>query len=856
MTDTAERWVAAKTVFAAALEYCAAERQAFVREACGHDALLCTEVESLLAAHEEESDFLSDSVREQLRAAVTHQATHPAALSTGDRLGPYRIIREIGRGGMGTVYLAERADAVYQKRVAIKLVTRGMDTEMVLRRFRAERQILAELDHPNIARLLEGGTSDDGLPFFVMEYIEGVAIDEYCTARGLSVEARLDLFRQVCAAVHYAHQRLVVHRDIKPGNILVSADGTPKLLDFGVAKLLTPARTGETTAVLFRPMTPEYSSPEQLTGGSVTTLADVYSLGVLLYQLLTGKHPYASARGDSTALVRAIEAHAPVRPSTAVVCETESGHVAAKQRQLGRTLSGDLDTIVLTAMRREPERRYASPEALSDDVHRYLRGLPVVARADTLSYRAVKFARRNRAPVTIAVLAAISLIAAVAAFGRQAHIANEHRAVAERRFAQVRSLALSLLFEVHDSIAALPGATRARDLIVTRSLQALDALSREDAMDPSLQRDLAAGYLKVGDVQGRPYGPNLGETDAALASYRRSAALLAPLFAERPADVDARRALAAAHTRIGEVELRLRRLRAAEGEERSAIALLSGLAERPHPALVDRISLGDALIFLGDALLGSDDAWSVAHIVAAREAYARALALRTSVLADAPNDPTAIQKASVAHNRLGYVGSSLAKVTGDTSQLSASLSAHRASQALRLRLLTLQPRSAEVRRLAADGWMDIAQVEETRGDRTAALASFGRAGPTFEALSAADPANVEARRDLAYFHENFGELLAQLQRRVQAAREERTAITILRAVRRADPASVEELYHIVHADETLGDALQQLRQPDGALAAYADAKRTLNVWEQAEPGAARIQRLRANLSRRSAATTR
>ncbi|PYQ59153.1 MAG: hypothetical protein DMF53_19250, partial [Acidobacteria bacterium] len=310
-------------------------------------------------------------------------------LAEGQRVGPYRVVREIGRGGMGAVYLAVRADEEFDQRVALKLVGLGSAAEIV-RRFRAERQILAHLDHPNIAKLLDGGTAEDGRPYFVMEYVEGRPIDEY--AGKLPLRERLALFREVCAAVHFAHQNLIVHRDLKPGNILVTADGVPKLLDFGIAKLLDPGRSDPGLSDLgLRPMTLQYASPEQVRGEPITTASDVYSLGVLLHVLLTGRSPYAAAADDRPALERAILQGETVRPSQAVATREEA-----------RRLAGDLDTIVLRAMDPEPGRRYASAEQLAADVQRHLDGLPVLARKNTASYRLDKFVRRHKAGVATA----------------------------------------------------------------------------------------------------------------------------------------------------------------------------------------------------------------------------------------------------------------------------------------------------------------------------------------------------------------------------------------------------------------------------------------------------------------------
>lgn len=388
-------------------------RTAFLDAACQGDDELRREVESLLETEAEVGDFIETPVFR------IHGDTEPLAL--GQRVGAYRIVRELGRGGMGSVYLAERADEEFDQQVALKVVRRGMDTDEIVRRFRGERQILAHLAHPNIARLFDGGTTEDGRPYFAMEHVEGQPIHEYCDDRKLSVRERLELFRRVCSAVHFAHQNLIVHRDLKPGNILVTADGVPKLLDFGIAKLLDPGQEAfALTRVGVRPMTPEYASPEQVRGESITTASDVYSLGVLLYVLLTGHPPYRPVRRDPESFAREICEKDPLRPSsvidragearrsdgTAVELTPESVSQVreGEPRLLKKRLAGDLDNIVLMAMSKDPQRRYASVDQLSNDIERHLAGWPVLARKDTVAYRARKFVSRHKGGVSLAAL--------------------------------------------------------------------------------------------------------------------------------------------------------------------------------------------------------------------------------------------------------------------------------------------------------------------------------------------------------------------------------------------------------------------------------------------------------------------
>src|SRR6267378_431513 len=478
---TPERWQQVKGLLGPALELDPGKRTEYLDQACGSDASLREELGFLLEAEGKAGPgFLSDPV---VLADLTLDLPQQSDAWVGRRLGSYQIVEEIGAGGMGEVYRAVRADDEYRKEVAVKLVRSDQDSNFVLNRFKNERQILAGLDHSNIARLLDGGTTEGGVPYFVMELIEGQRIDEYCNVRGLATTGRLELFLGVCSAVQYAHQRLIIHRDIKPGNILVTAEGVPKLLDFGIAKILdTEAVAGqpEPTLTAFRALTPGYASPEQVKNEPITTASDVYSLGVVLYELLTGRVPYPSDSRTPHDLARAVCEFEPERPSTAlrrVVAETKTKPAQPAQfpsgspqddsrAKLSKRLSGDLDTIVLMALRKEPSRRYASVEQLADDIRRHLQNLPVIARKDTILYRTTKFVVRHKTGVLAAALGTLVLLGALGVALREAHIARVQEARAERRFNDVRKLANSLMFDLHDSIRNLPGATDARKLLV------------------------------------------------------------------------------------------------------------------------------------------------------------------------------------------------------------------------------------------------------------------------------------------------------------------------------------------------------------------------------------------------------
>ncbi len=530
MTPTA--WRRVKAIFDEAADKSPAERLAFIIEASGGDATLIEEVESLLRSHDSAGDFI--------------EAQAGGALRTGASIGPYRIVQVIGEGGMGVVYQAVRVDDLYRKLVALKVVRLGVCSPLALRRFQTERHILAHLDHPNIAKLLDGGTTSEGQPYFVMDFIAGTPIDEYCEREKLSLRKRLELFLTVCSAVQYAHQNFIVHRDIKPSNIMVTEDGAIRLLDFGIAKLLDPDASGEggsdrDTTSGFQMMTPEFASPEQLSGLRVTAASDTWALGVLLYAMLTGTRPFEFPSRSVHDVYEVIRRGEPRRPSL----------VAPVSRR--RELRGDLDNILLMSLRLEPERRYTSAWQFAQDIQRYLAGLPVSAREDTFRYRAGKFIGRHRASVIAASLAVAALVAGTIATSIEAHEARVERERAERRFDDVRRMTTSLLFDVPDAIRNLPGSGPVRHMLVTRAMEFLNSLSKDAMTDRSLATELATAWERVGDVQAQPEmegGPNRA---GALESYRRALRLRETALGEDPGDSDLQRELISNYEKISDL---------------------------------------------------------------------------------------------------------------------------------------------------------------------------------------------------------------------------------------------------------------------------------------------------------------
>ena len=752
----------------AALERGDGERDHFLDEACGNDAELLAEVRSLLHFHEKAGDFL-ETPAIYLNAASLLET--PAGCVIGARLGDYEILSLLGEGGMGEVYLAE--DLALGRKVAIKVIKRSFGSANTVRHFRQEERILAGLNDPHIARLYGAAVTPEGLPYFVMEYVSGPRLDDYCDEAKLGLDERLALFRKVCSAVAYAHQHLVIHRDLKPANIRVTAEGEPKLLDFGIAKLLDPTArfSAEHTATLVGMMTPAYASPEQVRGENMTTVSDVYSLGVLLYELLAGKRPreLVSARLEDFQL--AIHKYDPPPPSEAVarigaeaVALSNARGLESPTRLIQR-LAGDLDNIVLMAMRREPERRYASVGQFSEDIRRHLNGLPVVARKDTFRYRTAKFVRRHRTSVAAAALLVLTLVGGIVATTWQAHRA-------ERRFEDVRRLAHSLMFVIHESIQNLAGSTPARRLIVSRALEYLESLAQDSSGNPSLQRELATAYEKIGEIQGNPFYANLGDTDGALTSYRKATQILEKLNSSR-----------------------------ATPETQAELARCYR-------------DLGDVLGVTGDR-------------VEMLRQYRISLALFEKVSKENPAD--AVSRREVART-WDAVGDALIRGGGDEAE---SLSCYRKELAVLQEMLLGKPGDASLRRGAAVSMMKIGGALESA--EAEAATSLRQAIDILQDLSAADPQNVRARREVAFACSNLGYVLQSNGDYAQALAYQRRSLSLRADIAMRDPQSAQAAYDLFQGEDDLCATLTMAGEINEAIEHGTKAAATMEKLLASDP---------------------
>ena len=806
MTDItrAESWERIQEVFLGAADLPRPERAAYLDRACEGEPRLRQQVASLLEVDGETMSPLQSAVGKTADSLLS-------ATVIGARLGPWRVLREIGRGGMGSVYLATRDDDQYRQEVAIKLIRRGMDTEDVLDRFRHERQILATLEHPYIARLLDAGTGPDGRPFLVMEYVQGQALDKYCAERKLSIRQRCELFLKVCDAVSHAHRKLVIHRDLKPANIFVTADGTPKLLDFGVAKLLHPDRLAEVTSFDQRPLTPYYASPEQVRAEPMTTATDVYSLGAILYELLSG----VRAHRFTTLSPSEIEQE---------ICETDPPLPSEAAPELRKQLRGDPDAIVAMAIRKEPERRYSSIEQLAADVRSYLEARPVVARGGSFAYSASRYLRRHRWSIAVATALLLTLAGGTAAATweairasrqqalaerergaareseirarssqvkaeasrrnaeaqaaeaeRQRADANEQRQLANQRFEQVRQLAGKFLLDFHDSIAMLPGSIPARKMVVETGLRYYDTLVRDAAGNSELLREIARGYDRLGDVQGNPYYANLGDLAGASASYAKAYAIRA-----RVPD----RSAAFLAERI-------------QGSVRRAQALLPGADYKGCEAVIGEalaIPLSDAAGKNPEVRMALAGAWGMLGDIKLREGladkaidpYSRQLALSQQLLAES-DSPARQRGVSLAQAKLG-------------------------DAYLRMR------------------------------EQANALPHLRIAFGIDQRLSEAEPENVNMMRKLLITTTMLSSVLASPVGQALAAPGElnrylEMSVGMADKLAGANPDSRQPLLDIGLASDNLGDWLRSQKKPQEALAAYRKAAAAVEQMNRLSPQA-------------------
>ena len=794
--DLADRWRRVSDLLARALDLPPAERTSFVADMVRQEPALRTDMLALWEQVRHTSSFMEEP------AAVAALG----ALAVGDTFGPYRVVGSLGEGGMGIVHLAERDDGQFVRRVAIKRVGRAIPTPDALRRFGDERAILARLDHPNITRLLDAGVDAAGAPYLVMEHVDGIAITEHCRRKGLTLPERLVLFQKVCAAVQYAHQNLVIHRDIKPSNILVTSADEPKLLDFGIARVLADAEAADATRTTNRALTLDYASPEQVRGEVVTTAGDVYSLGVLLYELLSDRRPYDIGDRGLAEAVRQVCESTPARPS----------QVAPPDRRL--ELRGDLDGVVMKAIEKAPADRYGSVAELSADVSAYLAYEPVKARPPSFAYLARKFVRRHRAGVATAALAVVSLLTGVAVAVREARIAEAHRRQAEARFEDVRRLANSVIYEFHDAIGNLPGATPARRLLVVRALEYLDRLADEARDDLALKRELADAYRRLGQVQGGGTGANLGDTTGARASFEKALAIRQALAAREPADPQDALALALLEFDVAALRRAMGDAAAAERSLRTAAARLEALERAGSLAAGQRGRLAATYQRLAEVeqFQGKGDA----ALQSARRAVEEAEAAAGGRPPEAALRPVL---AGAYHQ--------LAEALAQAGRTAEALDRSRQARALLEATLREDPLDAQQRRVLLFVLNGEGNYLWALGDVAAAIEVRRLALSIAEDALRRDPQDRWSRIGVAVAARSLGAVLRESNDPGGSAPHFRRALLISRAALEEDPRNAFSRLEVASAEWGLAQALITQRTPTNHVEACELAAHARSVWE-------------------------
>jgi eukaryotic-like serine/threonine-protein kinase len=710
MSEFVGQWHKTEAIFHQTVGLVEPERTIVLETLCEGDQTLMAELRTLLQACEAE------------------QAHHDRAQLSNDlppieRIGPYAIDRLLGRGGMGAVYLARRADGQYEQQVAIKIIDLPIATESFRERFRTERQILASLVHPYIARLLDGGVSDFGEPYLAMEYVEGVSIASFCKEQKLQIPSLIGIFRKVCEAVQFAHQNLIVHRDLKPDNILVASDGTPRLLDFGTAKILMPVQADsalDLTRPEMRAFTPRYASPEQVLGQPITTASDIYSLGVLLHVLLTEAHPYELLEFSTEEMVRVICNEPPTRPGA-----------------INPRVDGDLDSIVLKALRKEPQERYITVEQFSADMQAYLDGRPVEARRGNIRYLATKFIRRNKLPLVAASFVMITLIAGIGGVLWQTHIANVERRRAEARSADLRELSTSLLSELDEALKQIPGSTGAQKLLVSRVLEHLDHMARDVQSDPQAQLDLIDAYVRLGNVQGNRYYQNVADSAGALVSLNRALALAQPLAASHPNDRAILRAEATVLEARGETLSDTGDARASASSLQDAVHVYDRMIQLPGTTPADIHEAAIANETLGNEL--AEDS-GMSDAAAGIAAYRHALAMNEEALREDPKYMAVLRGIPLMHVHLGNAVMDTNPVEA-LAEFSLALQLQSALPADQLKTLSQVRLRAMILRKQAETYVEL-------GKYSLATPLFSQARAIFQKLADADKRNAGALADM------------------------------------------------------------------------------------------------------------
>ncbi len=831
-----DNWIKVSEILSDCLEVEGSKRQEYLSD-LDLSPELREEVESYLALEVNVDGLMSLSAVEFSKDFFNEDGADSDSAVIGQSFGTYKVVSELGYGGMGAVYLATQTDGKFEQKVALKLLKREMNTAAIRRRFEQERNILASLEHPNIARLLNAGTTDDKIPYIVMEYVEGLPIDDYCHTNNLDINQRLDLFREVCSAVDFAHRNLIVHRDLKPTNILVNEDGTPKLLDFGISKILSEelAGAGSATVTNMGVMTPSYASPEQIQGKSVTTATDIYSLGVILYELLSGYRPFEKKGQDLKEIYKAIIETDPPLPSSLKAdlskeklelwktgsdeniqkspSATNKSKIQTNPRSVisNPQLKGDLDNIILKALRKEPERRYSSAENLAEDIKRHLRGLPVTARPNTFSYRAEKFIKRNRAGVFAGIVLLLAIIGGIAATLSQARIAQAERAKAEKRFNDVRNLANSFLFELSPKIEKLPGSTEARKELVTLALEYLDSLSAEAGDDLELQRELAAAYEKVGNVQGDPLSPNLGDFEGAAKSFEKAFEIRQQLFEKDPNNLTAMSDMASSYGNISNIQRQLGTTEKVEEFFQKSLDLRKEMVKRLPNDFEARKNLAGAI--RGKGLLN----YSNAKYKEAVSDYNQAREIYEKLLIEQP------ENVEIAENR-AFIFIDIGVSEGWDNDLDSAEKSLQKGLDLLISLNNQYPNDQGLQRSLMQAYNHRAASTIETEDYKKAVDEYSKSVEIAEKISNADPLNFRAKWDVVIMKRKYADALGFAGKGQEAVKTLDATLATAIGLSKEDPGNTRNLYEIATIQLKTAETHLELKNLEVALSIFQQAR--------------------------------
>lgn len=786
---TPEKWKEVKVVLAEALEVLPEQRRQVIELRCNGDYELQQEIESLLVYAEESTVGITQTTSPVIRG--------PAVDRVGRTIGPYKLQKLLGEGGMGSVYLAVREVDGYSMRVALKIMRVTAMSEYSLRRFRMERQILARLTHPNITRLLDGGVTDEGLPYLVTEYIEGTPIDQYYQTNRPSIAERLRVFLSVCSGLSFAHRNLIVHGDIKPANILVTPDGTAKLVDFGIARLLD-ADSAASFATTTYALTPGWASPEQLGGTPPTVLSDLYSLGRVFYEVITEQQAY-QLQEISPAEYLNVLSQTPPAPSAV------SGN---------SILQGDLDDIAIKAIEFEPEQRYQSADQFAADIEAYLDSRPILARHATWQYRTTKFIRRHRRGVVIASLITLTLLSLVAATLWQTRRAREQYDVAARQAGAIRKLANSFIFDLDDAVAEMPGATQIRANIMTNAVGYLDRLAKESSQDPELQQELGLAYLKIGDIMGRPGSSNLGRTAAALESYRKAQRILEPLVRRNQSNIDAKLNLAQLYNRISAVQKVIGNFEDALEDDLKSLDIREGLLQSSPDDQELRRAVAQSLTSLGGthSQLGE---WS--RVVETRK---RALRMFEQLIAADPKNLADRRGLVLARTRL-------ASILSHQNQHGQALDQLHQAVAEQKSLLDENPANSQIMMAYGGTISSLARGLSESGDTSGSLNAYEQAYEIYKRLVVVDSADVRSKSLLAATDVAIGRILVRTHRAAKALPRLEPALRTRIELSERDPMNSGALGEVAEGHAVLGDAYFSLNKPQAAKQSYTQAREIL-----------------------------